>query len=166
MACLQGSFSSWLSPQKTLTKVNFDELLQELGSQISMWLSCLYSTEGMKEAGKRLRCYQHLSSGGHHSILVLFVYSCSSHVLPDCYNVVSSVLSPGSGWPCFFCPWESRCLIYLLKSVPCFRKPQLPGIICSRVVLWGCGAVPPLQSSSQTRLPGEIARLRGDFPLP
>lgn len=166
MICLQVSFSSWLSPQKALTKVHFDELLQQLGSQIGMWLSCLYSTEGIKEAGTRLKCYQHLSSDGGHSTLVLFVYSCSSHVLPACYNVVSPVLSPGSGLPCFFCLWKSRCLIYLLKSVPCFRKPQLPGIICSRVVVWDCVTVPPLQPSSQTRLPGEITRLQGDFPLP
>lgn len=95
-------------------------------------------------------------------VCVQLFLTCSSRLLQCTFLSPSS----GSGLSCFFCPWESRCLIYLLKSVPCFRKPQLPGNICSRVVVWGCGAVPPLQPSSQTRLPGEITRLRGDFPLP
>lgn len=117
MACLQVSFSSWLPPQKALTKVNFDELVQQLGSQISMWLSCLYSTEGMKEAGKRLKCYQHLSSGGRHSTLVLFVYSCSSHVFP-----LITMQFPQSF------PWLWLALFLLSVEV---QMPDLPSQICA-----------------------------------
>lgn len=140
-----------------------------------MWLSCPYSNRRYEGPGERLKCYKNHFSGLHHSILALFKYNCSSHVsIPACYNVASSGLpaalpaSFSTGLPCFFylpCGSQYACSSFL-APVLCFRKPGLPGIICSHVVVWDCGTVTPLQSASQTRLPGEITQVQGDFPLP
>lgn len=146
--------------------MNFGELFQWLWSQISMWLSCQYSTEGMKEAGERLKCCQHLSSGGCHSSLVLFVYSllfltCSSRLLqysflspsPSLARPISSVCGSPDTWSTF------SNLFPVLKN-PSSRHHLLS---CGDVGLWDCTSSAAIFSK---RLPGEITRLRGDFPLP
>lgn len=138
--------------------MNFDELLQQLGSQISMWLRCLYSTEGMKEAGKRLKCYQHLSSGGRHSILVLFVYSCSSHVLPACYNVLSSVLPLALACPVSSVRGSPDAWSTFSNLCPVLENPSS---LATSALVWWCGAVGLclpcsrlLRQGSQEKSPG------------